>query len=89
MELPEQSDKSLRTAKHMHDLSKTIMADGIKGLGQVNESGVEAGILIFTLLLQLPFSKYHIYCSTFQMEATLNLVASLAYGAHSYASAGS
>ena len=59
-ELPYQNDEALRTAKSVHDLPESIMAAGVKGLGQVNKDGVEVDILFFLL----PSSKYHIYSST-------------------------
>ena len=53
MELPDQSDEPVRTAKCVHDLPQAIMAEVVKGLCQVHQGGVEADILFLKLLLHL------------------------------------
>ena len=63
MEWPDQSYETLRAAKLVHDFPEPIMADGVKGLGQVNKGGVENDNLLLTLLLQLPWSKYYFHSS--------------------------
>ena len=77
MELTDQSDETVRTAKLEHDLPQSIMADNIKGYGQVHKGDEEVDILFLTLLWQLPCSKYHIYCSMVLTESILNLAAGL------------
>ena len=59
MKLPGQRYKPVRVAKLVHNFPQPITSDSIKGLDQVNEGGIEADILFLTLLLQLPYSKYH------------------------------
>ena len=58
MKLPDQSDETVRTAKHVHYLAQAIRAGSVKGLGQVPKGDAEAEILFLTLFLQLPCSKY-------------------------------
>ena len=73
MELPNQSDEPVRTAKLVYDFPQPTMTDGVKGLGQVYKGGVEADILFLTLLMQLPCSEYHTYSSLTLMEVILTL----------------
>ena len=73
MQLPDQSNETVRAAKLVHDLPQPIMADSVKSLGQIHKDGVEADILVLTLLSELSCSKYHINHSVALMEATLTL----------------
>ena len=73
MELSDQSDEVLRTAKLVHNLPQPIMADCVRGFGQVHKGNVAADILFLTLLLQLSCKKCHIYHYTSLAEATLTL----------------
>ena len=43
----------------------------VKGLGKVDQCGVEVDILFLTIFLQLPGSKYHFSGSPFLPEAAL------------------
>ena len=65
--------KPVSITKHVHDLTQPIIADGVKGLGQISKSGIEADILFFTVLLQLSCSKYNAYHSTALIETSLTL----------------
>ena len=51
MELPDQSDEHLKATKLVPDFPQPILADSVKGFGQVHEGGVEVDILFLTTAL--------------------------------------
>ena len=54
MGLVENGEKFGRTAKVRQDFPQSIMADSIKGLGQVYESCIKTHVLFSAFLLYLP-----------------------------------
>lgn len=73
MELPDNGDEPVWTTKFFHDPPEAISANSVEGLGQVDERGVEAPVLLDTLLLQLACSKDHISRRAARSKATLAL----------------
>ena len=55
------------------DCPKSFPADGIEGLGQINEHRVECHVLFDTLLLKLTHGKNHVHFASANPEATLCL----------------
>lgn len=72
MELPDNGDEPVWTTKFFHDPPEAISANSVEGLGQVDERGVEAPVLLDTLL-QLACSKDHISRPAARSKATLAL----------------
>ena len=71
--IPDQSYEPIRAAKLVNDFQQPIMANSVKGLGQVHKGHVEAEILFRTLLMQLSCSKHHVNSSTALLKAILTL----------------
>ena len=61
MELAEDGEKFGGTAKARQDFPQSIMADSIKGLGQVYESCIYTHVLFSVFHLYLPQIEDHVY----------------------------
>lgn len=66
-------DELLRAAKLGHDLPKTLLTDGVKCLCQVHKGGIQADILLKTLLLELASCKSQVYSTSSLPETVLTL----------------
>ena len=71
MELAENGEKFRRAAKAHQDFPQSIMADSIKGLGQVYKSCILTNVLFSAFLLYLPKHEDHLYASSIGPEPTL------------------
>ena len=54
-----------------HDFPKSVWADSVESLGQVNKGRVEVAVLFHTFFLKLTGSKYHVGGSSACAEAAL------------------
>ena len=52
-----------------HDFPKSVWADSVESLGQVNKGRVEVAVLFHTFFLKLTGSKYHVGGSSACAEA--------------------
>ena len=71
MELAEDVETFVGTAKARQDFPQSITADGIKGIGQVYESCIETHVLFSAFLLYLPQHEDHVYGPSVGSEPTL------------------
>ena len=71
MELLNQDDEFPWATVLGHDLAKTLSANGVKSLGQVDIGGEQVEVLLLTFLLQLPGSEHHVDGPSLFSEATL------------------
>ena len=71
MDLAEDGEKLGGTAKACQDFPQSIMADSIKGLGQVYKSCIKTYVLFFAFLLYLPQHRDLVYDPSVGPEPTL------------------
>ena len=58
VELADYCNECAWTAEFSHDFPKSILADSVESLGQVNKGRVEVAVLFHTFFLKLTGSKY-------------------------------
>ena len=66
MKLSNDGDEFFRAAVFCHDSPRTVSADHVKYLAQINISRVLVSVLFLTLLLQLSCSKHHVNSHSFR-----------------------
>ena len=70
-ELADYCNECAWTAEFSHDFPKSVWADSVESLGQVNKGRVEVAVLFHTFFLKLTGSKYHVGGSSACAEAAL------------------
>ena len=69
MQLADYCNECAWTAEFSHDFPKSVPADSVESLGQVNKGRVEVALLFRTFFLKLMGSKYHVGGSSACAEA--------------------